>query len=451
MHVQSQMYQKTFQTLLDQSHANRVVIVGAGVVGSSLAGFLSDEETLQVVLLDRSLDPLNGSTGHSPGLVGQLNQNLHLTKLAISSVVEYTKIQGAYDKVGCLEIATSEEEVRKLPQRLTLAKKANIKADIISAAAAAALAPQYVRAETARAALHFPDDGTARADIITTAYRDQAIAKGVILLEATIKAVEVDQNDDPKITGLSTNLGLLPCSRIIFATGIWTSRILSPLVSLAIIPVAHPYIHSCPRAPLPGPRSPFIRYPASRIYMRDHGSCDGLGSYDHPALVVDKPGTTAIETWPSTSQVNKNNMDSNTEFDKALYRAYALLPNQNLFDGGNAINGVFALTPDNVPLAGKVDGLQGLWVAAAVWVTHAAGTARVVSELVKRDAGLGMQWGGGDGEGEVGYKEGNGGEALVIDEQMTRALDPNRFKGRGEMELREMALAWYSNVGKYLS
>lgn len=174
-----------------------------------------------------------------------------MTKLAISSVEEYTKIQSAYDKVGCLEIATSEEEV---------------KAEIISAAAAAALALQYVRAEMARAALHFPDDDTARAGIITTTYCDQAIAKGSILLEATIEAVKVDQNDGPKIAGLSTNLGSLPCSRVIFATGIWTSRVLSPLVSLAIIPVAHPYIHGCPRAPLPGRRSPFIRYPDSRIY-----------------------------------------------------------------------------------------------------------------------------------------------------------------------------------------
>lgn len=53
-------------------------------------------------------------------------------------------------------------------------------------------------------------------------------------------------------------------------------------------------------------------------------------------------------------------MDSNTEFDKALQRAYTLLPKKNLFDGRNAINGVFALTPDSVALAGKVDGVQRL-------------------------------------------------------------------------------------------
>lgn len=451
------MYQKNFERLIDQPHPNRIVIVGAGIVGSGLASFLSDEESLQIVLLDRSLDPLTGSTGHAPGFVGQLNQNLHLTKLAISSVDEYTKIPGAYDKVGGLEIATSEEEVRKLPQRLAPARKANLNAKIISAATAAALAPQYVRPETAKGALHFPDDGTARADIITAAYRDQAIANGAILLEATVTAMEVDQEDGPKITGLSTNLGSLPCSRIIFATGIWTSRILSPLVSLAIIPVAHPYIHGLPRAALPGRRSPFIRYPGSRTYMRDHGSCDGLGSYDHPAVAVDKPGTTAIEPWPSTSRNSKNHISNNSGFDKALHRAYALLPDEKLFGGGNAFNGVFAVTPDNLPFAGKVDvgGVRGLWVAAAVWVTHAAGTARVVAELVKRDAGLGGGEGGGRGVDGVGRIVGGGGgregERLVVDEEMRRALDPNRFKGRKERELQEMAMGWYNDVGSYLS
>lgn len=434
------MDQKTFQKLRDQPYSNRVVVVGAGIVGSSLASFLSDEESLQIVLVDRSLDPLTGSTGHAPGFVGQLNQNVHLSKLAISSVKEYNKIQGAYDKVGGLEIATSEEEARKLPQRLLLAKEANLNAEIISAAAAAALAPQYVRAATTKAALHFPDDGTARADIITAAYRGMAIANGAILLKATVTGVEVDQGEEAKTTGLSTNIGSLPCSQIIFAAGIWTSRILSPLVSLPIIPVAHPYIHGIPRAALPGRRSPFVRYPGSRVYMRDHGSYDGLGSYDHPALSVDKPGTTAIEPWPSTSS---SDIDSNSDFDRALHRAYALLPNNNLFDGGNAFNGVFALTPDNLPLAGKLD-VQGLWVAAAVWVTHAAGTARVVAELVKRNAanaGLG------------GDDEGRGGKGVVADEEMARALAPTRFQGRRESEskLREMALGWYNDVGKYLS
>lgn len=442
-----QMHQKTFEKLLEQSHSNRIIIVGAGIVGSSVASFLSDEKSFQIVLLDRSLDPLSGSTGHAPGFIGQLNQNVHLTKLAISSVKEYTKIHGAYDMVGGLEIATSEEEVQKLPQRLTLAKEADLDAKIISAANAAALAPQYIRAETAKAALHFPNDGTAQADIITAAYRDQAISNGVILLEAIVTEIKIDQEDGPKLTGLSTNLGSLSCSRIIFATGIWSSRILSPLISLPIIPVAHPYVHGRPRAALPGRRSPFVRYPGSRIYMRDHGSCDGLGSYDHPVLAVDKPGTTAIEPWPSTSRNRQNKINSKSELNETLHRAYALLPNKALFDGGNAFNGVFAVTPDNLPFAGKVDvnGMQGLWVAAAVWVTHAAGTARVVAELVKRDAGLG-------GEGcrdECGV--GGGWERLVMDEEMKRALDPNRFKGREEKELREMALGWYNDVGKYLS
>ncbi|MCJ1470275.1 hypothetical protein MMC07_008920 [Pseudocyphellaria aurata] len=451
-----QKHQKMFRQLLDQPHSNRLIIVGAGIVGSSLANFLSDgEKSLQIVLLDRSLDPLTGSTGHAPGFVGQLNQNAHLTKLAILSVKEYSMIQGAYDKVGGLEIATSEEEARKLLQRLSLAKAANLNAEIISAEAAAARAPQYVRAETAKAALHFPDDGTARADIITAAYRDRAIANGVVVLEATVEAMEVDEKDGPRITGLSTNLGSLPCSRIIFATGIWTSRIVSPSVSKAIVSVAHPYIHGCPRAALPGCRSPFVRYPCSRVYMRDHGSHDGLGSYDHAAVVIDKPGTTGIEPWPGKSQSNKDEINENNEFDEALHRAYALLPNKSLFDGGTAFNGVFAVTPDNLPLAGRVDGVQGLWVTAAVWVTHAAGTARLVAELVKRDARFGVGGFGSEGESEIGDRVQGGerkwDEQLEEDEEMMRALDPNRFKGEKEGVLREMALHWYNDVGKYLS
>lgn len=258
--------------------------------------------------------------------------------------------------------------------------------------------------------------------------------------------MEIDQEDWPRITGLSTNLGSLPCSRIIFATGIWTSRIVPQFVCKATIPVAHPYIHSCPRTTLHGRCSPFVRYPGSRVYMRDHGSHDGLGSYDHAAVAVDKPGTTGVEPWPSRSRRNKDEIDENNEFDESLHRAYALLPNRNLFAGGDAFNGVFAVTPDNLPLAGKVDGVQGLWVAAAVWVTHAAGTARLVAELVKSDVGVGVRGCGSEGESgisdSVRGRKREGDEQLEVDEEMKRALDPNRFKGMEERVLRELA-AWH--------
>lgn len=411
----SQLQKTTFDQLKDRPHRHRVVIVGAGIVGSALASLLSVHESLQVVLIDRSLDPLQGSTGQCSRLCRQLNQDSSLCRLAVSSVNAYCEIPEAFDRVGGLEIATTDEEAKKLQSRLNLAHAADLKAGIISTERAIALAPHFVRSDNIKAALHFPDDGTARADVITTSFRAKAKANGTLFLEClALKIIFNAQND---IVGLQTGLGVISASNVIFATGIWTSSLLSQYAHLPIIPVSHPYIKSAPRARR-SISSPFVRYPSFHAYIRDHGSFDGMGSYDHEPMPTD-PGPTAVE--PSFT----------TYLYEPLHRAQqSLLPDKNLFEGGTAFSGVFAVTPDNLPLAGKIAGAKGLWVVAAVWVTHALGTAQVVADMVLREEGI---------------------ENVKRIEQLEHALDPNRFEGVSEDELKKRALKWYKDVGKYLS
>ena len=101
-----------------------------------------------------------------------------------------------------------------------------------------------------------------------------------------------------------------------------------------------------------------------------------MGSYDHAVLHVDSPGAAVIEAWPGN------------DFGDAFSRVYPLLSQPGLFNGGRAFNGLFAVTPEKLPLAGKLGGVDGLWIAAAVWVTHGAGTAKIVADLIMQEAGL---------------------------------------------------------------
>ena len=74
---------------------DRIVIVGGGIVGSSLACFLSHKSPISnIILLDASLSSPRGSTAFAPGLVGQINEIDYLTQMAKESVEEYSKIQG---------------------------------------------------------------------------------------------------------------------------------------------------------------------------------------------------------------------------------------------------------------------------------------------------------------------------------------------------------------------
>ena len=109
-------------------------IIGAGIVGSALAYFLSNssENGTRVALIDRTFTRLRGSTAYAPGFVGQFNESDVLTRLAIDSVSEYSKVPGGIDIVGGLEVATTPSGVSRLQSRHDIAKKAGLAVELIS-------------------------------------------------------------------------------------------------------------------------------------------------------------------------------------------------------------------------------------------------------------------------------------------------------------------------------
>ena len=88
----------------------------------------------------------------------------------------------------------------------------------------------------------------------------------------------------------------------------------------------------------------------------------------------------------------------------------ASLDSDNHPDDLKLINGVFSVTPDN---------LEGLWLAAAIWVTHAAGSARLLLQMLRGEP---------------------------YDADMARTLDPARFRDGDVQALHETALRQYNDI-----
>jgi glycine/D-amino acid oxidase-like deaminating enzyme len=380
-----------------------IVIIGGGIVGSALAAYLSEICTTRIIVIEPSIDELQGSTGHAPGFVGQLNQLPALTQLAKCSVSEYCKILGGFDVVGGLEIASSPDGIATLERRYQLARDAGLPAEILTSAEAANLAPQWHKADTVSKALYFLSDGTANAKQIVNKYQLAAKSRGTTFTKT--KALSIVR-ENGRISEVNTSIGAIKAESVVIAAGIWTTQLLKPLgIEMPIIPVAHPYVHG-PQRPPRALSTPFVRWPELHVYARDHGSFDGFGSYDHHPIAVETLRSTAIETWEPS-------------FDSVVAKALSFFPEDMDMTDMNKFNGVFAVTPDGLPLAGKHQDVQGLWVASAIWITHAAGVAKIVADML------------------VGK---------TIDESISRVIDPNRFIGQDKTELRRMALSTYSNI-----
>src|SRR5437588_2108915 len=100
-----------------------LVIIGAGIVGTSAAYYLTEKGWRDIVVLDQGpLFETGGSSSHAPGLVFQLNASKTMCQLARWSVELYSAFdldgQPGFLRAGSLEIAYSPERHEELNRKL---------------------------------------------------------------------------------------------------------------------------------------------------------------------------------------------------------------------------------------------------------------------------------------------------------------------------------------------
>ena len=116
---------RTTQQTEDHLAAPKVVVIGAGIVGTSLADELTARGWTDVTVLDRGpLFTTGGSTSHAPGLVFQTNPSKTMTEFAKYTVEKFgalTHSDGwAFNPVGGLEVASTPERWADLHRKARL-------------------------------------------------------------------------------------------------------------------------------------------------------------------------------------------------------------------------------------------------------------------------------------------------------------------------------------------
>ena len=114
-----------------------------------------------------------------------------------------------------------------------------------------------------------------------------------------------------------------------------------------------------------------MKWRPETVYARDHGNRLGIGTHTNDGPVVDVDGLTEAELpWPTET------------FDAAIEEAMRLLPRTCRFPVESRLNGVFSMTADGLPVLGPSATVDGVWIAASLWLTHAGGAARALVEMM---------------------------------------------------------------------
>ncbi|WP_329112896.1 GcvT family protein [Streptomyces sp. NBC_01353] len=365
----------------------RVVVIGAGIVGCSLADELTARGWTDVTVLDQGPLPApGGSTSHAPGLVFRTSPSRTLSAFASYTVEKFRSLEvdglPCFNAVGGLELATTEERWAELHRRAGYAASWGIRGELVSARRCKELWPLLDESKVV-GGFHTPDDGLARAVLACRAQRERAESRGARFLERhTVTGIE---REDGRVTAVVTDRGVFPADHVVSAAGFWgpvVGRMAG--VDVPLLPLAHQYAKTTPLPELAGVNDPsteasrpILRFQDRDLYFREHTDRIGIGSYAHRPLPVDPfavPAYDEAPVMPSSFPFTPEDFAPSWDDCRELLPALA---GSEIEEG---FNGVFSFTPDGMPLLGEARSLRGFWLAEAVWVTHSAGVAKAVAE-----------------------------------------------------------------------
>jgi glycine cleavage system aminomethyltransferase T/glycine/D-amino acid oxidase-like deaminating enzyme len=366
----------------------RSVIIGAGIVGCALADELTGRGWTDVTVLDQGpLFAAGGSSSHAPGLVFQTNPSKTMTEFASYTVEKYLGLDAGgrpcFDQVGGLELATTPERLDDLRRRQGWAESWGVEGRLVDPDECVAMWPLLDRSKVL-GGYHVPTDGLAAAVRCGEAQARRAEERGARLLpHHTVVGIE---QQGGRVTGVAVEarspesgepeLRIIPADVVVCAAGFWGPTIGKMAgLTVPLLPLAHQYARTGKLAVRDG--GPILRYQDRDLYFRTHGDRLGIGSYAHRPMPVAQH-----EIGPKGTVMPSVQEFTGDDFDPAWRDAVELLPalKETAYEDG--INGVFSFTPDGFPLIGEAPLLDGFWLAEAVWVTHSAGVARALAEVL---------------------------------------------------------------------
>ena len=360
-----------------------VVVIGAGIVGCSVAYHLAKMGWKDVVVLERSAI-VSGTTAHSAGLVTQLRHTRALTDISRYGVQLYqelkdeTGLDTGFRQTGSISVARTQGRMDELRRMISMAKSFGVEMNEIGLDEAKGLWP-LLSTEGLVGAVHLPYDGETVPDSTANAMATGATRRGVQIIENT--PVTNILTSGGVVSGVSTARGDIRCEVVVNCAGMWAREIgLRCGVSIPLHAADHAYFVT---EPVPGASEdmPSLRDPDGYIYVRRYPFEGGgilIGGFEPEGVPW---GMDGIPDDFSLHMLNRDWSHYDILMENAMDRVPAIA------DAGVRIRlvGPESFTPDTRYIMGEAPELRNFFVAAGFnssGVASAAGAGKAMAEWI---------------------------------------------------------------------
>jgi glycine cleavage system aminomethyltransferase T/glycine/D-amino acid oxidase-like deaminating enzyme len=361
------------------------VIIGAGIVGNSIAYHLAELGERDLTLIDKGpLPNPGGSTGHASNFIFPVDHSKEMTSLTLESMRQYKELD-VFIESGGIEIARTDARMQELARRCASAKAWGIEPVSMLTGAEVKEHVPFINEELILGGFYTPGAGVVDSLRAATIMRERAVEKGLTVMANTeILGILVAHG---RVKGVKTTRGAFPADRIVIACGCWSPRIARMAgASIPLTPAVHQMIDIGPVPRFADAKGmiefPIVRDMDTNMYERQEGTGLEIGSYAHRPITLDADEIPSIEESALTPTELPFTQD---DFDPQMEIALELMPEivgDESVGVKYAINGVLSVTYDGMPLIGEMPEVRGLWSAAAIWIKEGPGAGRTAAELM---------------------------------------------------------------------
>jgi len=362
-----------------------VIIIGGGIVGSSIAYHLTEAGCTNVVILERESHQGKGSTGKSMGGVRAQFSTSESIKMSLYSIPFFDRFEevlghpSGYRAQGYLFVATKQKHLDYLCQNYQRQVAAGLKTvRLLKADDVAHIAPE-IRNDDVLGGSFCSTDGFVDPHMAMTGFALKAAERGVQIIRDT--EVTAIHSDARGVTGVDTNNGTFSSRCIVNAAGAWAGNLAGLAgVDLPVEPLRRMLV----------PTEPFDKVAHTSPMVVDMST----GFHYRPE------GRGILLAWndPEETPGFKLNFDRGF-IEKVLTRGVDRLPclDEAEVNPKRAWAGLYEMTPDHHPVLGEVKSLPGFFLAngfSGHGVMHSPATGRVLADLITTgrtdliDAGL---------------------------------------------------------------